>query len=150
MTGMTALERVTRPLFTETYNINPNLRPYDDRIVARYVGVTVPTSIRRNSTVRVNHSDWWLSEPEVLGKLKSNSYKVTAYYLPDDEGDAQDVYLYQDDRFIDKVEKVETFSRVMAEQTDEDKARFARQMQKVNQFKEYLRSEEHTSELQSR
>ena len=119
-------------------NINPNLRPYDDRIVARYVGVTVPTSIRRNSTVRVNHSDWWLSEPEVLGKLKSNSYKVTAYYLPDDEGDAQDVYLYQDDRFIDKVEKVETFSRVMAEQTDEDKARFARQMQKVNQFKEYL------------
>lgn len=119
-------------------NINPNLRPYDDRIVARYIGMKVPTSIRRNSTVRVNHSDWWLSTPEVLGKLKSNSYKVTAYYLPDDEGDAQDVYLYQDDRFIDKVEKVETFSRVMAEQTDEDKARFARQMQKVSQFKEYL------------
>jgi hypothetical protein len=119
-------------------NINPNLRPYDDRMVARYVGMKVSTSIRRNSTVRVSHSDWWLSEPEVLGRLKSNSYKVTAYYLPDDEGDAQDVYLYQDDRYIDKVEKVETFSRVMAEQTEEDKARFARQMQKINQFKEYL------------
>lgn len=119
-------------------NINPNLRPYDDRMVARYIGMKVPTSIRRNSTVRVSHSDWWLSEPEVLGRLKSNSYKVTAYYLPDDEGDAQDVYLYQDDRYIDKVEKVETFSRVMAEQTKEDKARFARQMQKINQFKEYL------------
>lgn len=58
--------------------------------------------------------------------------------MPDENGEAQDVYIYQGDRYLDKVEKVETFNRVMVEQTDEDKARFARQMQKIELFKAYL------------
>ena len=119
-------------------NINPNLRPYDELTLARYLGMKVETSIRRHSTVKVRYADWWLSTPEVLGRLKPNNYKVTAYYLPDENGEAQDVYIYQGDRYLDKVEKVETFNRVMVEQTDEDKAKFARQMQKIEQFKAYL------------
>ena len=119
-------------------NINPNLRPYDELTLARYLGMKVETSIRRHSTVKVRYADWWLSTPEVLGRLKPNNYKVTAYYLPDENGEAQDVYIYQGDRYLDQVEKVETFNRVMVEQTDEDKAKFARQMQKIEQFKAYL------------
>ena len=119
-------------------NINPNLRPYDELTLARYLGMKVETSIRRHSTVKVRYADWWLSTPEVLGWLKPNNYKVTAYYLPDENGEAQDVYIYQGDRYLDKVEKVETFNRVMVEQTEEDKAKFARQMQKIEQFKVYL------------
>ncbi len=119
-------------------NINPNLRPYDELTLARYLGMKVETSIRRHSTVKVRYADWWLSTPEVLGRLKPNNYKVTAYYLPDENGEAQDVYIYQGDRYLDKVEKVETFNRVMVEQTEEDKAKFARQMQKIEQFKAYL------------
>ena len=119
-------------------NINPNLRSYDELTLARYLGEKVETSIRRHSTVKVRYADWWLSTPEVLGRLKPNNYKVTAYYLPDENGEAQDVYIYQGDRYLDKVEKVETFNRVMVEQTEEDKAKFARQMQKIEQFKAYL------------
>ncbi len=119
-------------------NINPNLRPYDEMTLARYLGERVETSIRRHSTVKVRYADWWLSTPEVLGRLKPNNYKVTAYYLPDENGEAQDVYIYQGDRYLDKVEKVETFNRVMVEQTEEDKAKFTRQMQKIEQFKAYL------------
>lgn len=119
-------------------NINPNLRPYDELTLARYLGMKVETSIRRHSTVKVRYADWWLSTPEVLGRLKPNNYKVTAYYLPDENGEAQDVYIYQGDRYLDQVEKVETFNRVMVEQTEEDKAKFARQMQKIEQFKAYL------------
>ncbi|WP_289759538.1 hypothetical protein, partial [uncultured Duncaniella sp.] len=119
-------------------NINPNLRPYDELTLARYLGMKVETSIRRHSTVKVRYADWWLSTPEVLGRLKPNNYKVTAYYLPDENGEAQDVYIYQGDRYLDKVEKVETFNRVMVEQTEEDKAKFTRQMQKIEQFKAYL------------
>jgi len=118
--------------------INPTLQPLNKMTLSRYIGEKVETSVRRNSTVRVDYEDWWLSDTSVLEKLEPNNYKVTAYWLPDNEGRATDVYLFQGDRYIDKVEKVETYNRVMAEQTDEDKARFASQMQKVNQFKEYL------------
>ena len=36
-------------------------------------------------------ADWWLSGPEVLEQLEPNNRKVTAYYLPDEEGKPTDV-----------------------------------------------------------
>lgn len=120
-------------------NINPDLWPIDRRTLSRWIGVSVETSIRRNSTVRVNYCDWWLSGPEVLEKLQPNNLKVIAYYLPGENGEAKDVYIYQGDRFIDKVEKVETYCRVMAEQTEDDVAKFIEQQKKVSHFNKYLR-----------
>ncbi len=121
------------------HNINPTLKPYSKVAMSKYVGVRVNTSIRRNSTVRVAHEEWWLSSPEVLEKLAPNSKKVQAYYLPEEDGSAKDVYIYQGERFIDKVEKVETYNRVYAEQTDEDKARFQHQQKKVGEFLGYVK-----------
>lgn len=119
-------------------NVNPTLLPYDARTLALHIGETVETSIRRNSTVRVAHEDWWLSNTAALERLAPNNYKVTAYYLPDEEGGPTDVYLYQGDRYIDKVERVETFNRVMAEQTDEDVVKFIEQQKKVAGFRKYV------------
>lgn len=118
--------------------INPNLRPYDEITLARYIGEKVETSVRRNSTVRVAYEDWWLSSPEVLEKLAPNNYKVTAYYMPDEDGKPQNVYIFQGDRYIDQVERVETYNRVMAEQTDDDKHKFYRQQKKVRQFMRFV------------
>ena len=119
-------------------NVNPTLLPYDARTLARHIGEAVETSVRRNSTVRVAHEDWWLSSTAALERLAPNNYKVTAYYLPDEEGQPTDVYLYQGDRYIDKVERVETFNRVMAEQTDEDVVKFIEQQKKVSGFRKYV------------
>ena len=119
--------------------INPQLRPYDACTLARYIGERVDTSIRRNSTVRVAYEDWWLSKPEVLDSLAPNNYKVTAYYLPDEDGKPQDVFIFQGDRYIDHVERVETYNRVMAEQTDEDKKKFYHQQKKVKAFAKYIK-----------
>lgn len=119
-------------------NVNPTLLPYDARTLALHIGEAVETSIRRNSTVRVAHEDWWLSSTAALERLAPNNYKVTAYYLPDEEGLPTDVYLYQGDRYIDKVERVETFNRVMAEQTDEDVVKFIEQQKKVAGFRKYV------------
>lgn len=119
-------------------NINPNLRPYDERTLARYLGEAVNTTVRRNSYVRVCYADWWLSAPEILERLAPNDYKVTAYYLPDEEGNAANVYLYQGERYIDQVEKIETFNRVYAEQTEEDREKFRRQEEKVVAFRKYV------------
>lgn len=119
-------------------NINPNLLPYDARTLAYYIGEKVETSVRRNSTVRVAHEDWWLSNTDVLERLEPNNYKVTACYLPDNEGMPQEVFVYQNGKYIDTVEKVKTYSRVMAEQTDEDKAAFAEQQKKIAKFNKYV------------
>lgn len=120
-------------------NINPTLQPLDKLTLSRYIGERVPTSIRRNSTVRVCHEDWWLSAPEILEKLEPNNYKVTAYYLPDESGAPTEVYIFQNDRYIDKVEKVRTYNRVMAEQTEEDVANYIEQRKKVAKFAAYVR-----------
>lgn len=120
-------------------NINPTLHKYDKLTLSRFIGERVETSIRRNSTVRVAYEDWWLSDTSVLERLQPNDYKVTAYYLPDEEGKPTDVYIFQGDRYIDKVEKVETYNRVLAEQTEEDVVNYIEQQKKISSFGKYVR-----------
>lgn len=124
-----------------TERVNPYLEPLDKMTLARYIGERVETSVKRNSTVRVDYTDWWLSDTSVLERLSPNDYKVTAYYLPDEEGRAHEVYLFQGDRYIDKVEKVVTFNRVMAEQTEADAAAFVAQQKKISKFRKYVADE---------
>lgn len=119
--------------------INPTLRPLDKLTLSRYIGERVETSIRRNSTVRAAYADWWLSGPEVLEKLQPGNRKVTAYYLPDEDGNPTDVFLYQGDRYIDKLRPVVSFNRVMAEQTEEDKAAYTEQAKIISHFDKYVR-----------
>ena len=119
--------------------VNPGLRPLDKLTIARYIGGRVETSVLRNSTVRVCHEEWWLSDTSVLERLQPNDYRVTAYYMPDEEGKPTEVYIFQGDKYIDHVEKVETYNRVMAEQTDEDVAKYIEQQKKISKFGKYVR-----------
>ena len=119
--------------------VNPTLQPLDKMTLARYIGERVETSIRRNSTVRVAYEDWWLSDTSVLERLKPNDYKVTACYMPDEDGKPTEVYIFQGDKYIDTVEKVETFNRVMAEQTEEDTVAYIEQQKKISKFSKYVR-----------
>lgn len=122
--------------------VNPTLQPLDKLTLARYIGERVETSIRRNSTVRVAYEEWWLSDTSVLEKLRVNDYKVTAYFLPDEDGKPTEVYLFQGDRYIDKCDRVVTYNRVMAEQTDEDVAAYIEQQKKIAKFGKYVRERE--------
>lgn len=119
-------------------NINPTLLPLDDITLARYIGERIETSVRRNSTIRAAGEDWWLSDTSVLERLAPNDYSVTACYLPDEEGNPTQVHIFQGDRYVDTVEKVQTYNRVMAEQTAEDHANFAKQQSKVAKFSKYI------------
>lgn len=122
-----------------TERVNPMLQPLDKVTLARYIGERVETSIRRNSTVRVCYEDWWLSDTSVLEKLRPNDMKVTAYWMPDEDGKPTEVYIFQSDKYIDTVEKVETYNRVMAEQTDEDTVKYIEQRKKIAKFEKYVR-----------
>ena len=119
--------------------LNPTLRPLDKLTLSRYIGECVETSIRRNSTVKVAYENWWISGPEVLERLEPNNYKVTACYLPDEEGKPTDVFIYQGDKYIDKLLRITTYNRVLAEQTKADEEAFIEQRKYVSHFDKYLR-----------
>ena len=119
--------------------VNPMLQPLDKLTLARYIGEHTDTSVRRNSTVRVAYEDWWLSDTSVLEKLRPNDYNVTAYWLPDEEGKAQEVFIFQGDKYIDQVEKVQTYNRVIAEQTEEDAVNYIEQRKKIAKFGKYVK-----------
>ena len=132
-----------------TERVNPNLHSLDKLTLARYIGERVDTSIRRNSTVRVMYEDWWLSDTSVLEKLRVNDYNVTAYWMPAPSQNGEspeaadclpdEIYLFQGDKYIDTCERVKTFNRVMAEQTEEDVVNFIEQRKKIAKFSKYVR-----------
>ena len=120
-------------------NMNPTLQPLDRAICARYVGEHVSTSVRRNSYCRVQGKDWWLSEVEVIEKLAPNDFKVEAYYLTNEHGEATDVWIYQNDMMVDKLQDIGTFNTADAEQTDKDREIFTVQQKKIAHFGKYVR-----------
>ena len=119
-------------------NINPMLQPLDKATIARYVGEKVSTTIRRNSYCRVAGIDWWLSKTEALELLAPNDYKVDAYYLTDEEGKITDIFIYQGDMYIDRLENVGTYNTATAEQTEEDENVFVEQRKKISHFNKYV------------
>ena len=121
-------------------NMNPTLQPIDKSVLARFIGEHVKTSIRRNSYCRVSYTDWWLSGTEVIEKLAPNNWEVDAYYLTTEDGKITDVYIYQNDMLIDKLQNVGTFNTADAEQTDEDRAIFVEQQKKIAGFNGYIKN----------
>lgn len=119
-------------------NINPTLQPLDKATIARYVGERVSTSIRRNSYCRVAGEDWWLSKTEVIELLAPNDYKVEAYYLTDEEGKITDMFIYQGDMYIDRLENLGTYNTARAEHTEEDERIFTEQRKKISHFNKYV------------
>ena len=59
--------------------------------------------------------------------------------MTDEDGNATDVYIFQNDRLIDKLEDVGTFNTADAEQTDEDKEIFVNQQKKIAAFNAYVK-----------
>lgn len=120
-------------------NINPALQPLDKATIARYVGEKVSTTIRRNSYCRVAGADWWLSKTEAIELLAPNDYKVEAYYLTDDDGKITDMFIYQGDMYIDRLDNVGTFNTARAEQTEADERIFTEQRKKISHFEKYVK-----------
>ncbi len=119
-------------------NVNPTLQSLDKATIARYVGEKVSTTIRRNSYCRVAGEDWWLSKTEVIELLAPNDYKVEAYYLTDEEGKITDMFIYQGDMLIDRLENIGTYNTARAEQTEEDERIFVEQRKKISHFNKYV------------
>ena len=96
--------------------INPKLSGPVMRIVLKNIGNRTETSVRNFDFVRVNYKEYRISD-QALNLLKPNNYEVTAYWLPDENGDVKDVYLYQGDVFICQANLIETYNEAFVERT---------------------------------
>lgn len=115
-------------------NMNPDLMPIDKALLYRYIGECTETSIRRNQSCQVMGNQYWLSSPEMIDALAPNDYKVRAYYLPEEDGSIPEVYIYQNDCYIDTCRDMGRYNEATCEQTDEDKEIFTNQAKFMARF----------------
>lgn len=120
-------------------NINPGLKPINRKILTRYVGEHEKVVIRRNSFITLHGTDWWLSSVSVLPEIDPTMWELDAYFWRGSDGKITDVWLWQGDKCIDRLENLGTFNSADAEQTDEDRAVFEAQMKRIAKFNKWVK-----------
>lgn len=118
---------------------NPNLAPWDKAVLYRFIGQHTETTIRQNTYCTVMYNQYGLPSPEIIEKLEPRNYKVDAYYLPDADGTINEVYIYQNGRYIATCKPVTRYNENTAEQTEYDKAAYTEQSKYVAQFDKMMK-----------
>jgi len=118
---------------------NPNLAPWDKAVLYRFIGQHTETTIRQNTYCTVMYNQYGLPSPEIIEKLEPRNYKVDAYYLPDADGTINEVYIYQNGRYIATCKAVARYNENTAEQTEADKAAYTEQAKYVAQFDKMMK-----------
>lgn len=118
---------------------NPNLAPWDKAVLYRFIGQHTETTIRQNTYCTVMYNQYGLPSPEIIEKLEPRNYKVDAYYLPDADGTINEVYIYQNGRYIATCKPVAHYNENTAEQTEYDKAAYTEQSKYVAQFDKMMK-----------
>lgn len=118
---------------------NPNLAPWDKAVLYRFIGQHTETTVRQNTYCTVMYNQYGLPSPEIIEKLEPRNYKVDAYYLPDADGTINEVYIYQNGRYIATCKPVARYNENTAEQTEYDKAAYTEQSKYVAQFDKMMK-----------
>jgi hypothetical protein len=107
-------------------NANPNLKALPAYLISKCVGEKIETSIVKNKRIRANNQVFWLKEYESLSLLKPNNYNVDAYFMKNGDGNAETIYLYQDDTYIGEAYDMadKQYNECRAEWTDKDKENY--------------------------
>jgi hypothetical protein len=100
--------------------VNPTLSAPALRIILKHIGNRTETSIRNFDFVRVNYKDYRIDSDKVLKMLAPNNYGMEAYWLPDENGNVKDVYLYQKDVYLGQAPLIETYNEAFVERTEKD------------------------------
>jgi hypothetical protein len=126
-----------------TENINPELPQLNKALVYKHIGFEVKSiNIYNTQYVKVQYAKYQLPHPSVVEQLAPNNLKVDAYYMPDNDGNIPEVYLYQNGEFICIATKLETYNESKAERTAEDDAAKLKQDKYVAMFDKYAKKED--------
>ena len=101
-------------------NQNPDLSIPQKHKLFRYIGYSAKTSIRNNAYARVQYEDYRIDQLQAVARLKPNNYEVESFFIPNPDGNIEEVFLYQGETFITKATKVERYNEAKIERTEKD------------------------------
>jgi len=115
---------------------NPNAQKIEPYRLYRWIGNETATSIRNNDYVRCCNGEYALADFAGLNRLGANNKKVTAYWLPEDDGSTEKVYLYQGDTYIGEAVNRQqyAYNECQAERTEEDLEKMLKQNKRMATF----------------
>ena len=121
--------------------VNPDLKPMDMAYLMQWIGNVTETSIRNNDWCMVDNAGFELKDFNSLKRLKPNNYRVTAYWLPSDDGSVEKAYLYQDGVYIGEAENREkyAYNECEAERTESDAEAMLHQQKRVAKFDKWVK-----------
>lgn len=122
---------------------NPKLQPIEKWYLYRFIGNQTDTSIYNNDFCPVQHTHFELADYSSLKKLAPNTSAVTAYWLPNEKGGIDNVYLYQGETYIGEAINNEQFdyNECAIERTEKDKANIEYQSRRVARFDKFIKEE---------
>ena len=120
--------------------VNPGLKPIEQRYLLRYIGEKVLTSIVNNNRLQVKGEQFELLDFGCLDRLKPNNRKVEAYYMPGEN--VERVYLWQGETYIGEAENSEKwrYNEFACERGEADMAAMLHQQKRVAKFDKMIRN----------
>lgn len=128
-----------RDVFLKNYN--PNLKPIEKQLLYRYIGNETETSIYNNDYCPVANEEFELTDFDALKRMKPNSKQIMAYWLPEESGSINKVYLWQGDTYIGEAlnRRLFDYNECAIERTDEDKEAMLHQNKRLSKFDKTIR-----------
>ena len=99
---------------------HPELAPLNWRLLCKEWGKITETSLKQGRSFTVDYREWWLSDVSLIERFKPNNTNAQAYYIPDSNGNINELFVYQDERFIDNPRDLGRFQEAKIERTDDD------------------------------
>lgn len=112
--------------------VHPDIQPIDKVQVMRWAGCQTATSIVRGQ-LRANYEDYAVS-PMAQDRLTDRKGRVTAHYLPNEDGEVNEVYLFQEGVFLEVCPKIVPYQVSKLERTAEDMRKLGIQQARVREW----------------
>lgn len=126
---------MTRKEVFET-RINPNLPEIEKWYLYRFIGNETITTLRNNNHLQCNNELFLIDDFDALRRMRPGNAELKAYWIPDEDGSADEVYLYQNDVYIGRASNVERvrYNESKFEETDQDRENRLVQDKRISKF----------------
>jgi len=120
---------------------NPELTAIEKWKLYRHIGNVQDCTIYNNDYVMANSETFELVDLNCLRKLKPNNCKVEAYWLPDESGSVETVYLYQGEMYIGEATNrtQKSYNECAVERTETDHENMLYQHKRIAIFDKNIR-----------
>jgi hypothetical protein len=120
---------------------NPQLKAIEKWKLYRHIGNMHSCTIYNNDYVMANSETFELVDLNCLRKLKPNNCKVEAYWLPDESGSVETVYLYQGEMYIGDATSraLKSYNECAVERTETDRENMLYQHKRISVFDKNIR-----------